>query len=282
MITLRGSDYHSVGSRRPAHALLYETIEELPPQCRIAPVEPESELVKITLEMLVGGAALEGAKKPSLEQRSNAMDSRKFFTPGSGDALMPIALICQPAIGPLAIADDQGAFGDIGFHEIDDMRTGLIRKLGKADSSHSIALNFSSDYHDILSLPSLVSGGKAANKGFVHFDITGQLFASWPNHSMTQFLQHHPCRRIAWQSEQSLEPHRVDAHFLVGHPPHRPKPQPQGYLASMECSARGDGYERMASLAVKPPPVGAPRFTCSALGTDKSFGPADLRKEIPA
>jgi len=282
MSSLRGTDHSVIGCVWIPYALLDQPIKELPTQRRIAPVESKGEFIKIALELLVGCAALKGTEKPSLEQRGDTMDSWQLNISGSGNTSMPIPKVFQPAIGPSAVANDQGAFSNVVLHEVNNSGTSVVREIGESYPADSFPSNFSSDYHDILCLPCGIPWRQPADQSLVYLDITGKLFASWSDHSSTQFVHHHPCRFIATKSEQPLESQRIDAHFLVGHPPHSPKPQPQGYLASVEYSSSAEVHVRITALAMEYSFLGTPRFAPLAQGTKESFWPANPLKVIPA
>lgn len=281
MTTLRRSDHGAIGRGGTARALLHQAVKELPTQDRVAPVEAKSVLVEIGLELLSGRTAMESSEQPSLEQRSDTMNSGEFFVSGAGNSSMPIAIFGKPAIGPRAVTDDQRAFGNGILHEAHDGGAVVIGQLGEPNPTDSLAADFSSDYHDILCLPCWISRRQPADKSLVYLDIAGKLFASRANHSTTQFMQHRPCRLVTWQSEQSLKPHSVDTRFLVGYPPHSPKPEPQGDLAPMEYSSSRDGQVPMAVVATQSALLGAPCFARLAPGADKSIRPTNSLKEIP-
>jgi hypothetical protein len=95
-------------------------------------------------------------------------------------------------------------------------------------------------------------------------------------------MQHRPGCLIAWQSEKSLEPHRVDAHFLISHPPNRSIPQTQGDLTSMEDGSGRGRDVRVAVPTLDSAILGAPRFPRFTSGTDKSFGPTYSCQVVPA
>ena len=254
-------------------ALLEKPIEQLPAQSRIAPVESESVLIEIGLELFIGCTALESAEQPCFEQRSNAMGSRQFFASGSRDASMPISILGKPSVGPGTVADDQRTFGDGVLHEADNGSAVIVGQLREPNPSDPLTADFSRDYHDILCLPGGISRRQPADKGLVDLDIAGKLFASRSDHSSTQLVQHDPRRFVTGEAEQSLESQRIDSHFLVCHPPHGPIPQPQRDLASMEDRSGHDGYVRMAALAMESPSLGAPGFPHLALGADEAIRP---------
>lgn len=93
-------------------------------------------------------------------------------------------------------------------------------------------------------------------------------------------MQHDPRRFVTGQAEQPLEPHRVDARFLVRHPPHGAIPQPERNLASMEDRSGYDGYVRMTTFAMEFPFLGAPGFPRLASWADEALWPTKVLKII--
>ena len=194
---------------------------------------------------------------------------------------MLIPMLRRPTVGPLAIADDSAADSNILFHKIYDGGTIFIRESGDPDSAHTLATNFGSDYHDFFCLPRGIARSQPSDESSIDLNLATELLTPRTDHCPTQFMQHRPGCLITGQPKQSLESHGVDAHLLVGHPPHGPKPQPQGYLASVENSSSGKVDVRRTALAMESSVFRAPRLPCRAPGTDEAFRPADPREVIP-
>jgi hypothetical protein len=262
--------------------LLEQSIEELPTQGRVAPIEPKSEFIKIRLELLFGWAALKSAKQPSFEQRSYTMNSWQLFTAGSRDASMSIAITGKPTIGPCSVTDNHGAFNNGFLYEVNDSGAIVIRNLGEPDSSRSLSADFSSNYYDFLCLSCGIPWRQSANESFVYFNISRKLFASRPDHGPAQLVQHNPCRFVTGEAEQSLQPHRVDAHFLVSHPPHGSIPQPQRDLAAMKDGPGREIGVGVAALAMKKTLLGAPCLPSLASGANEPIRPTNSFEVIPA
>ena len=231
--------------------------------------------------MLARSKPLEGPENPPFKQGGNAMYTRQLFAPSSRNTPMLISLIFQPTISPLAVTNNQGPFGNIGFHKVDNVGAGLIGKFSQPDSTHAITPNFSSDCHDILRLSPLVSWCKTTNQGLISLDIAEKQFASWSNHRMTQFLEHCPCGLIAGKPQQPLQPHRANAQLLVCHPPHSAEPQPQRYLASMEDGSGCNVCFCAATLTPEYSSTHPPSFSPVAMWANESVWPTDLLEVKP-
>ena len=272
----------TIGRRSISRALLEQPVKELATQSRVASVESEGEFVQIRLKLLFGDAAMESAKKPSLGQGGDAMNPGKFFASGSRDAAMPIAILDEPSVGPCAIADDQRSLGDSILNEADDGNPVVIPQLAKPDTAYSFAADFSRDYHDILRLSRGISRRQPADESLVNFDVAGKLFTSRPDHGAAQFVQHRPRRLVARQAEKALESHRIDANFLVGHPPHRAIPKAQRNFASIEDGPSREIRIGAAALTMMNSVLGSPSLSCLAAWADETLRPANSFEVGPA
>lgn len=282
MGSLRRSDDVMVRCGRSTRALLDQAVEQLSPNRRMPAVESEGVLIEVVFELIRRCAPLEGAEQPPFEQCRDAMNSWKLDAPRPGQPAVPIPHIFEPAISPLAVADDPGAFSNVLLHEFNDSGTLVVWNLGDPDATSSCPADFGGDYHDIFCFPRMIPRAQAADQRLINLDVAGKLFTSWPDHGSTQFMQHGPRCLITGQPEQSLEPHCTDSHFLVGHPPYGSIPQPQGNLASMKDGSSRDRQVCIATMATENPLLGTPRLSRLAPRTEKSFGPSNPFEVIPA
>lgn len=195
---------------------------------------------------------------------------------------MLVSMLRRPAIGPLAIANDSGADGNILLHEIYDGGTVFIRESGDPNSTRTLTADFGSDYHDFLCLPRGIFRSQPSDKSPIDLNLAAELLTPRTDHCPTQFMQHRPGCLVTGQPEKSLKSHGIDTHFLVRHPPDGPIPQPKGYLASMKDSSSCGRHVRVATPAMENSCPGSPRLPRRAPRADKAFGPAHPFEVTPA
>lgn len=123
---------------------------------------------------------------------------------------MLISVLRRPAIGPLSIADDSGADGNILFHEIHDGGTVFVWESGDPDSTYTLIANFGSDYHDFLRLPRGIIRAQPSDESPIDLNITAELLTPRTDHCPTQFMKHRPGCLVTGQPKQSLESRTPD------------------------------------------------------------------------
>lgn len=90
-----------VGRGFHGHGVLHQPVEELASTARCAAVEPERELVAVTIQVSWTDRALVGAKNPPLQERRNTMTAgqqvtRRHLGPLEDSNLVSISFPSKP------------------------------------------------------------------------------------------------------------------------------------------------------------------------------------------
>src|ERR1700674_1864377 len=204
-------------------------------------IEPEGELIKVIVEVLMLNTALVSAVQPSLEKRSCHMDSRQDLmrqlgTTADDDDLMLVTGLLQIRITTPSVGAHDGTGGD-GF--LDKGKEAVPRDVDDAPETNaadaaSILLGRHSDDGLGFCFAALRSLFRTADIGFVDLDSPGEAFPPRPANRPAQLVEPSPGRFIASQSEHPLQAQGADAVLLACHKPHRKEPHPQRLTCALE------------------------------------------------
>jgi len=113
----------------------------------------------------------------------------------------------------------------------------------------------------------------AAHKGLVDFYRALEAVSSGTYHGPAQFMQPHPRRPIAAQSQGLAQSCSAHSMLLVRHVPHRLKPKPEGFASILKKRPCGDRGLKIAFGTTKQPTSHHPGPVVFASRALKSFGP---------
>ena len=235
--------------------LLRETVEQLAPPVGRAPVEPERELVQISLQVRDRDAPLVDAQEPPLEQGHDAVDAGQQVVPDRGffpDDLMDIAPFRQPAVPMPAIrAHDTARLDGLLHGTLQAARRGIGNPL-QPDAAYPRSVHLGRD--DDQGFPRRATSGlarlRATPVGLIGLDRPREPVAPRTDHRGPQLVQPRPGRAVAAQPQRPLEPQGTDPRLLVRHVPHGAEPQAQIRLRVLEDRPRQDRRLVAAERAV--------------------------------
>ena len=162
-----------------------------------------------------------------------------------------------------------------------------IGQHSESDSPRPIITLFDGDQHgDRAAVFQLTTSGDArlrpANPGVIELDIAMERLAGRVDHGSSQFVEHHPGRFVASDSELTLDEQRRDTALVRGHQVGRPEPLRERRLRVVENRA-GSQRDLMPALGALPAAVrdhvGSPM---AAAWTAEAVGPATRRQVLLA
>jgi len=161
--------------------------------------------------MLLLNTALESSEQPPLEQRGDVMNARhdfvSLFVPTADDRhamFVPCgreARIAFPPVGVNCCARLHGF-----SNEVQKAFGGNILDAFESDASDCASVFLCRDHDDglFLDLAAPPALFRAANVGFIDFNLTGKSIAPRSYHGPAQFVQPRPSRFVARTSPKSL------------------------------------------------------------------------------
>lgn len=204
--------------------------------------------------MLLLNTALESSEQPPLEQRGDGMNARhdfvSLFVPAADDrnvmlvacsreariAFPPVGVNCRARLHGLS-NEVQKAFG------------GNILDAFQPDAPDCATVFLCRDHDDglFLNLAAPLALFRAANVGFIDFNLAGKSITSRSDHGPAQLVQPRPSRFVAAQAKCSLQTQGAHAILLAGYEPHREKPRTQRLVGVLEyCTSR----QRRTAVAI--------------------------------
>lgn len=203
--------------------------------------------------MLLLHTALKGSEQPPLEQSGDVMNARQdfvsLFVP-SADGRHAMLVTCggeaRIAFLPVGVngrarlyglsKDGQQAFG------------GDILDAFPSNAPDRSTVFFRRDHDDglVLDLATPLTLFRAANIGFIDFNLTGKSITTRSYHGPAQLVQPRPSRFVATQAQCALQTQGAHAILLAGDKPHREKPRAQRLAGVLEHST---GRQRRAAVA---------------------------------
>src|SRR5208283_3218038 len=204
-------------------------------------------------------AALVSSDQPSFEQRGHEVDARHDFVSRIGaiayDAdVVPITSRRQPVVATPAVGVDHRP----RRHDVPDKRYQGVRRYifdaPQADTTNAAPALFGRHSDDRLGFgsPPTFTLFRAADIGFVDFDLATEIVSSWTPHRAPQLVQPGPGSFVAAKPQFPLQPERTDPILLAGDEPHRQKPQPQRLACVLQHRAGRQGCLPLAGATPEP------------------------------
>ena len=220
-------------------------------------------------------AALVSSDQPSFEQRGHEGDARHDFVSRIGaiayDAdVAPITSRRQPSVWIIAPGTTTSRTNVI---RVSADTSSMRRRRIRPNSAPALFGRHSDDRLGFGSPPTFTLF-RAADIGFVDFDLATEIVSSWTHHRAPQLVQPSPGGLIATKPQFPLEPERTDSVLLAGDEPHRQKPQPQRLACVLEHRASRQSCFRLAGATPEPVSRHGPRLTSrAAFRAHKSIRP---------
>src|SRR5208337_3442496 len=188
----------------------------------------------------------------------------------------PITSRRQPVVATPAVGVDHRP----RHNDVPDKRYQGVRRYifdaPQADTTNSAPALFGRHSDDRLGFgsPPTFTLFRAADIGFVDFDLATEIVSSWTHHRAPQLVQPSPGGLIATKPQFPLEPERTDSVLLAGDEPHRQKPQPQRLACVLEHRASRQSCFPLAGATPEPVSRHGPRLTSrAAFRAHKSIRP---------
>lgn len=258
-------------------ALGDQTLEEQSHLRRFSAVEPENELVKVSLEMASGHPTLMSAQKPATHQRDDSAHLRQRTSRviGFGKADPTVSIAMQDFIaGP--VVGFNGCLR-IYFLSYKSYHESIRRPcdIQQTNPAHLPVprIHLDGDRHARASPPHASGRSVAGKPGIVHLDTPLKRFSFEPNHGLTELLKPSPGRLHAPQAKNTFQSGRRESRFLRTHPPHRSKPELKRLPRSMQHRASCQGRLTAARPAFNRMTDVRPSSVMAAGGAAKARGP---------
>src|SRR5471030_1623933 len=231
-----------------------------------APIEAESELVEVGLQMLRADPVMD-ADQPRLEVGEYEMDDRQeilghFRIATFGNGVVVVAALAQSGVAAPIVRDDQRSRSNGALDKSTERRGAAIGSDRQPDSSGVPAIfplilgspwlpvaDFDSagDNNLVMDAPAFAAGS-TADVGFIHLDMLVRLAADavliGPHHASAQLVENAEGRLVARQPELPLKLHGGYSWCLAGDQIGRPEPEVQRRMAALH-----DGANQKAGLA---------------------------------
>ena len=231
-----------------------DAVEHHSAAARVAAVEPEGELVQVSLQVRRFYPALVGAQQPPLAQRGDPVDGGQQFTgvlaaAGRGLLVAPLVGVAQggqAVIAGPAVGDDAAARLDAAGHERAEPGAGRVRQHGHpapADAFRLADLDRDAGQDLLAGLPPAAQAVLLpADERLVHLHRPGQPAASRPHQRRPQPVQHRPGRLIGADLQGPLQIPGRDPVLGSGEQPAGMEPHGQrraGLVEDRPCRHRG-------------------------------------------
>jgi hypothetical protein len=269
-----------------SHSLLNKAIEKLPARRRCPSVEPKRVFVQIVLEMRGAHSTLMRPFQPPLQQCRHTVDQRQevfshhsLFTNHvvhityGGQIPVPSPSICTHCTARLHAV----------FNSRYKTPTRRISHLLKTNTSKLLALVF--NRYDNQCLPRRSSTPFARfftpNIRLVSLDNTRQSIPARPHHRVPQPMQPQPRRMITAQPQEPLQPHCADTVLLIGHVPHRPKPNSKRLSGVFKDRPGRNRDLKVALTAPVQSPLRFPTLPMITARASKSVRPSQFKQVLP-
>lgn len=274
--------------------LLDETVEELSPMGRKPTVESEGEFLQVVGQMLPRDPSLVNTQEPPLEQGGNAVHMRQegralgIFS-SARSRLMNIAEILHMGVGKPAVSYDRGGWCDHLPNESGQVVVGSARDDLKAQTAHPFVADFDGgSYYGLRTERHSETGtlatpfASAADIDFIDLDLSAKLLSIRPDHRPAQLMEAHPGSSIAPKLQGPLEAQGAQSSLLVGEPPDRPKPEPEGQMAAVKDRTCGLRNHHATLAALPGSPRQEPALPVTTSRAQEAVGPANLDQISPA
>ncbi len=273
------------------NSLLGQSIEKLATARWSPAIESECKLVQVILKMTMIHGTLMGSHQPPLEQRNNSMNSRhqftgRFLVSAEEADSMDVTFSSQRIIPRPGICVHHTAriYGFLNkWYEV--LRGGIRYHTHPDPANASLMLLSSNDNQRLaLYLASSTTLLGRAPVGFINFYSAEKPIPVRPDHCTSNFVKPCPCPccLVTTQTKDALQSRRAGAGFLVGNPPHCPKPLSQRCPRVLED---GPGWYRRletASGTLQKDLPNRPSLLASAMRASKAFRPMQTLMVIPA
>jgi len=235
--------------------------------------------------MLMLNTALQSAEQPALEQRGRLVNARhdfvSLFVPAADDChVMFVACRREGTGGRKArvASPSVGVNGRARLHGLsNEVQKAFSGNILDAFQSDGATIFFRRDHDNgfFLDLAAPLTFFRAANVGFVDFNLASKSITPRSYHGPEQLVQPRPSCFVAAQSKCPLQSQSAHAILLTGDDPHREKPGAQRLVGVLKHSAR---RQRRTAVTILTSKYAAwcrhPRLPCSpaTLANEKPFG----------
>ncbi len=268
-------------------SLLHKAVEQFSTPLRGSAIEPEGELVQISVQVRLRDSALVDAQEPPLQQGHHPIDTRQEIP--SDLSLLPnnvvdIPSLLQPAVPRPAVCANHATGGD---RLLDSAFQVLSRSIGHApqtDTPDAVPIHLSCDDDQgfpFSAAPRFPWLGPT-QVGFINFHGTPEAFSPRSDHRSSELVQPRPSGPVAAQAQGALESQRTHSRFLIRHVPHSPEPQSQRILCVLEEGTGQDRSLKPTVCAVIQAASGRPHTRALAAQTSDTLRPSQTGQIRPA
>lgn len=272
------------------NTLFDQSIEEHASMRGLAAVEPERELVQISLQVIFFKGALVRPHQPTLNQRGNAVYAGQnfvgFFAGAlDGRALVDVFVFGGTRIGCKSVGVDGRARFDVllnkslehfGFGVRDNLQTATAKPLGGEQFNCDRHQHLASSAAPALAVP------HASEYGLIHFDAPGQRIVAGMADCAPEPVQHCPSCRVGTKPKNSMQRFGGNAIFSGGQMPSGGKPDRQRCSGVVKDRAGCGGDTTGTRFAPPSSAFHAPRRGASAILANKSVWPSNPIKVVKA
>ena len=256
------------------HGLLDQPIEQHSSRFRGPAVESECKLIQVVVQLFFGHPALVDAQKPAFEQGGDPMNpgenhpSTLLTLVVQNGGIVDEAKFCQSIVSPGAIRYDCATWSNMSAHKSDEVLARRVIRLRKPNSPHALAADLSGNYDQRPVSTTVLPADLTPGDSLIHFHGSGQQLTPGADHSPPQFMQHHPGRFVASETQGPLQSQGTDPAFLIGHPPYGAKPNAQRELGGLENRS---GCHRDVPLAAATSPQTTPHLPGLAMSAFRAL-----------
>jgi len=227
------------------------------------------------------------SQQPSFQEGRHSIGHRQKIIADGGfrsDNLMRVSLSLQTVVSQPLVRPNQTSGSDHFLNRRFQTLSRGVVDLPQSDPSDSPSVFLSGHQNQDFPLRSAaaLSWPWAAQKGLVDFDCPLEAVSPRTYHGPAKFMQPHPRRPIAAQSQGLAQSCRAHSMLLVRHVPHRLKPKPEGFASILKKRPRGDRGLEIACWTTKQPTAHYPGPVALASRAPKSFGPPQPEQIISA